>query len=265
MRKLAIAAAALAFTGTAYAADMPLKAPPPPPAPTWTGLYIGINGGGVWGKTDTGVTMVNCPFIAPNECVQDVALGSNAISNSGWLAGGQIGYLLQAGSVIGGLEASFDWFKATGSALNSAPVGGVFAGSNNWAENASADWLALFLARVGVDMGAWFPYVTAGLAVANLKYSVAFLDTNSNTGTVASFSQVKVGPAAGLGVEWRWDSHWSLRGEYLYMVFNEVGGNTPVISFTTGLPLGPVAARASVNHKATFSENIARAALSYKF
>ena len=60
MRKLVIAAAALAFTGTAQAADMPmLKAPPMAvAAPNWTGLYIGVNGGWASGVTDTGTSEV---------------------------------------------------------------------------------------------------------------------------------------------------------------------------------------------------------------
>jgi hypothetical protein len=42
-------AAALIAGAPAMAADMPLKAAPPPVlAPTWTGTYIGINGG--WGS-----------------------------------------------------------------------------------------------------------------------------------------------------------------------------------------------------------------------
>jgi outer membrane immunogenic protein len=44
---LAATATLFLFAGSAYAADMPLKAPPAAaPAPTWTGWYIGINGGG---------------------------------------------------------------------------------------------------------------------------------------------------------------------------------------------------------------------------
>jgi outer membrane immunogenic protein len=47
MTRVLLAATLLLFAGSAYAADMPLKAPPAaPPAPTWTGWYIGINGGG---------------------------------------------------------------------------------------------------------------------------------------------------------------------------------------------------------------------------
>jgi hypothetical protein len=46
MTRALLAATLLFFAGSAYAADMPLKAPPAaPPAPTWTGWYIGINGG----------------------------------------------------------------------------------------------------------------------------------------------------------------------------------------------------------------------------
>jgi outer membrane immunogenic protein len=48
---LAAAAAALAFTGSATAADMPTKAAALPPAPViydWSGLYVGFNEGYRW-------------------------------------------------------------------------------------------------------------------------------------------------------------------------------------------------------------------------
>jgi outer membrane immunogenic protein len=54
MKKLLLAMTALAaFTGSAFAADLPArtytKAPPVPVAPSWTGFYIfGGGGGGVW-------------------------------------------------------------------------------------------------------------------------------------------------------------------------------------------------------------------------
>src|SRR5215467_4042225 len=52
MKKLLVSSiAALGLIGKpALAADMAVKAPPPPPAPvySWTGCYVGANGGGVW-------------------------------------------------------------------------------------------------------------------------------------------------------------------------------------------------------------------------
>src|SRR5271167_615628 len=82
-----LAATAFGFAGiqAASAADMglPLKAPPPPPAVwTWTGFYIGVNGGAGFGQADESL---NFPG----------GFGSTAINSqpiSGFLGGGQVGY-----------------------------------------------------------------------------------------------------------------------------------------------------------------------------
>jgi outer membrane immunogenic protein len=65
MKKMLIAlTAAAAFTGSAYAADLPARmpvkaAPPPPPVASWTGCYIGGGGGyGLWNQENTEFTDV---------------------------------------------------------------------------------------------------------------------------------------------------------------------------------------------------------------
>jgi len=263
MHKVAIAAVALAFTGSAYAADLPSKAPPivAPVAPSWTGWYLGINGGGVWGTTDPSVRLHDTNYVASavNIITTD---GSHSFHNSGGLAGVQFGYLLQNGSVVAGLEASFDWFRASGSATRS----GTFFGApfDTFNTSVSSNWLALFLGRVGLVMGAWYPYVTGGLAVSQLKYNSTFTDVISPAVSTISISQVRYGPTAGAGLEYRFDSHWSLRGEWLYMVFNAVDGTAPNINPLTGVQYNLPAGEKLV-HNATFSENIGRLALSYKF
>ena len=54
-----------ALIGTpAFAADMALKAPPAPVAPMygWTGFYLGIEGGGGWGRENRADnSSVGCP------------------------------------------------------------------------------------------------------------------------------------------------------------------------------------------------------------
>ena len=62
MKRIAIAlltsaAVAVGFSQLASAAELPVRAAPPPPAPapapapTWTGLYVGVHGGGAWEST----------------------------------------------------------------------------------------------------------------------------------------------------------------------------------------------------------------------
>src|SRR5215475_112437 len=69
MKKLLLAlTAAAAFSGSAFAADLPArtytKAPPPVVAPSWTGFYIfGGVGGGIWdADTYTSVTATGVPL-----------------------------------------------------------------------------------------------------------------------------------------------------------------------------------------------------------
>jgi outer membrane immunogenic protein len=62
MRKFAVLFAALAFSGSAFAADMAVKAPSPAPAPTassWTGFYLGGDVGGAWTHTSLGISDPN--------------------------------------------------------------------------------------------------------------------------------------------------------------------------------------------------------------
>src|SRR5258708_14762416 len=54
MNKLVLGSFAVAMTmggSAAMAADMPLKAPPAPVVFSWTGCYVGIEGGGAWGRS----------------------------------------------------------------------------------------------------------------------------------------------------------------------------------------------------------------------
>ena len=65
----------------------------------WTGFYVGINGGGGWGRSDW-----SNPF----------GTGSMSIT-SGGLVGGTLGYNYQMGQVVFGLEGDIDWSNIRGS------------------------------------------------------------------------------------------------------------------------------------------------------
>jgi outer membrane immunogenic protein len=265
MKKLLLAAAIVAFTGGAYAADMPVKAPRPPvPPPSWTGFYIGINGGGAWGTVDTAAVDVGPDTLFAIGNIGAIqAGGSRHFDTSGGFAGGQIGYIYQSGFLITGLEAAFDWADINGSTASPATPFPTAPGSTfAWKLNAKTDWLATFTGRAGIDMGSWYPYITGGAAMAHLKYSANFVDTFFPNNTTSDFSRDAWGWVLGAGAEMRvWD-RWLLRGEYLHMDFAHVGGVGPIVC-TPGVTCGPGVAT-NFLHDAKFREDIVRVALSYK-
>jgi outer membrane immunogenic protein len=269
MKSIFVTAFALGFTGTASAADLPVKAVAPmAPAPSWDGWYVGVNGGGVWGRSSTSLIVAPNGYFAGVNSGAVQAAGTTQFDNSGGLAGAQIGVLHQWGPIVGGLELGFDWMGVNSSSTINAiyptqacnqPSGCAFSLSST----TKSEWLLTFLGRAGLDMGAWYPYVTGGLALTELKYSVAFIDNNTiiNATTAGSFSRTVPGFAGGAGVEWRWDSHWSVRGEYLRVSFDQVSGRTPQLtSLIAGFP-----ATTNYNVSARLIENIGRAAVSYRF
>ena len=107
------AAAALTVAGAfaAQAADLPTRkeAPAPifvPPPFTWTGFYVGVNAGGVWGSGSVSSTLFANGFpILENEWPG----GSLGGSQTGFIGGGQAGYNWQTGSFVLGVETDFDW------------------------------------------------------------------------------------------------------------------------------------------------------------
>ena len=100
MKKFLLALTAVAaFSGSAFAADLPArtytKAAPIAVAPSWTGFYIfGGGGGGVW-DANTGVTQNStggCVLCVTNKQGGDgwfgtVGAGYDWQVNSGWLIG----------------------------------------------------------------------------------------------------------------------------------------------------------------------------------
>src|SRR5262249_28387248 len=106
------AAAALTFAGSASAADMPLKAPPPPPViATWTGTYIGINGGWAWATTD--------------HTISTTGVTTGDFDQDGGFAGVTWGGNWQTGHLVLGFESDIDWADIKGSVNNVTVCGGT--------------------------------------------------------------------------------------------------------------------------------------------
>lgn len=208
MKKLWLAAVAgLALsTSAVFAADLGqpyVKAPPaPPPAlPSWTGFYIGVNGGWGWNK-DTGDL-----FCAGVFCAE--ATG-NILKPEGGLAGGQIGYNWQSGIVVYGIEADIQWADIHDSKTVAAVSVGHFDASQK------LDWFGTVRGRIGITP--WSQnallYLTGGLIYGGEK-TEASLEFGRES-IVVSDSTTRTGGTVGVGLEYLFTQNFSAKIEGLW-------------------------------------------------
>ena len=191
MKRLILAGVAAVATvtmmGAANAADiarrqaMPMKAPAYYAPYNWTGFYVGINGGGGFGRSD-----FSPPFT------------TGSFNTSGGLVGGTVGYNWQMGQAVFGLEGDIDWSNIRGSAV----CGGVTSCETR------NNWLGTARGRLGYAFDRFMPYVTGGLAVGDINTSIAGAGSAHDT---------KAGWTLGGGLEAAIAGPWTAKVEYLYV------------------------------------------------
>jgi outer membrane immunogenic protein len=209
MRKILLAAAAVtaSFVVPAQAADLarpaPVYAPPPPVIAvfTWTGCYVGANGGGIWSQhtfTNTGFIPAVPAFGVP-AVVGGADFGSQTVS--GGLGGLQVGCNYQVANWVFGIQGDYDWVGAKGDTNNTgAAIGfGLLGGVTNHIEIKS---LASVTGRVGYAWGRFLGYVKAGGAWVRDEYSLQTLGVVGGTGTFATATETRGGWTVGIGGEY---------------------------------------------------------------
>ena len=274
MRKLlfaSVAFVALAGTGSAPAADMPLKAPiaPPPAVSTWSGPYVGLALGGKWADTTWTTTSTSDP---PNPPLIVDASSPRNYRPSGFRAGGYAGYNWQIANWVVGVEADLAWADDTATAAGipgcaigcfpGAPGPGVDVASVRMRWDASARARLGFLLTpalllYGTGGAAWQSIETSGTCQHSLADPActnapgAPFDTQSNSKTLTGWT-------VGGGVETMLGS-WLLRAEYRYAQFDKLNG---VLGFQApGVPLGADTSR----YNLSVDTHIATVGLAYKF
>lgn len=174
----------LALAGAAAAADLPpapqnyYKAPVYVPPFSWTGFYLGVNGGGAFGRSTWD--------------------SAGSFDISGGQVGGTVGYNYQAGPAVLGIEGDIDWSDISGSTAAACPA----------RCRTDDNWLSTVRGRLGFAAGRFMPYVTAG---------GAFGDIRASTPGFAGDSTTNVGWTVGGGIEFAVLEHLSLKGEYLFV------------------------------------------------
>jgi len=190
----------LALDSPAIAADvrLPVKAPHIQSVFDWTGFYIGAHAGFGRGASSAVLT--------------DPAITASSGSFGGVIGGVQAGYNVQLSSgIVLGAEAdiTFPNYLASNSiaALLATPRSDVVE---------QLDYAGSLRGRIGYASGHWLAYATGGLAWAGER----FVNTPA-IGSEEKELNVRLGWAAGAGVEYAFAPHWSLRLEYLYSRFEQ--------------------------------------------
>ena len=192
-----IAASAIALASGALAADLPRKSAAPAPylspAPafTWTGFYVGVNGGGDWARFTKG--------------------GRGAFGNAnGGMFGATAGYNYQiTPSFVAGIEGDLDWTNVEAKRTN--------AFSFNSASKAKLSNLFTVRGRLGYSVDRALIYVTGGYAGGSVKSSVVDVPR----AIVGSNDSYRSGYALGGGLEYAFTNNISAKAEYIYAKLGE--------------------------------------------
>ena len=211
---------AAAVASPSFAADLArpnYKAPLYVAPFSWSGFYVGINGGYGWGESDWS---------------SSATAGSAKLK--GGLAGGTIGYNLQTGAWVWGLEGDFDasWIKGSDNGGT-----GVCAAPGCETKNS---WFATGRGRIGYAWDRWLPFITGGAAFGDIKMSP------NNT---LSTTKTKVGWTVGGGVEYAFMGPWSAKVEYLYADLGKSSCGAPTCAIATDVSFKANIVRAGVNYR----------------
>jgi outer membrane immunogenic protein len=218
-----IAAAGCLLASHAQAADlparMPLKAAPAPvvAAPAWSGFYLGVFAGYGWGRATA-----TAPYDANTGFFYNFLGASYGFDADGFFGGGTVGYNIQSGALVYGLEGEVGYLGLKGSALepNDLPT------TTDTVTRFKSDFYSAIYGRLGVAAGNALFYGKGGVAFLNAKASTidpcAGPPGCGTTTLTMTGNKLMVGWSAGGGVEWLFSAGWSAKLEYAYFDFGKI-------------------------------------------
>src|SRR5262245_46145193 len=196
---LALLIGAFLDVGVIYAAaavDVPIRTPvyaPPVTLPlyNWSGLYLASNAAGAWSNRTLHVACTACddPF------------------SSAFIGGFQLGYNLQAGHFVVGVEGDFDWASfGRPSFTVSSPLGPIQFSDRQ-------KWISTVAARFGFAYGRLLAYGKVG---GGWAHDSAALTCPSGM-PIGSGSNARGGWLFGGGLEYGLKPNWTVKLEYDYL------------------------------------------------
>jgi outer membrane immunogenic protein len=239
MKRLLIASSigmALA-SGSAFAADMPVKAAPgfggaaaPPVLFLWTGWYAGTNVGYSWGRS----TATTNAFPGTTSAVTS----TEGVRHRGWEASIEGGYCWQqrpSTNFVGCFEVRYDFPRERSRPTTLPPITPPLTTTTTTVTNTTHIDPLLIGPHLGFTTNAnrtlW--YGAGGLAIGEVGGSAISVDNLGGTSTANPASKWTAGWFVGAGMEQMLNNNWGLKVEYDYVRL-ETGGVTGQFSGTDG-------------------------------
>jgi outer membrane immunogenic protein len=148
----------LGLMSPALAADLPMKAGPiVAPMYDWSGFYVGVFGGGGMGNHNYNN---GTPTNYANYLIN--------YDSTGGIAGGEVGYNVQSGVMVAGVEANGFWSGIKGSDLSQFNAGAL---PINAIDASNLRWGASLVARGGIAVDRLLLFFTGGWAYGNILHT----------------------------------------------------------------------------------------------
>ena len=227
-RTLIASMVVLVLTGVSTASAADLTNPPVPPtdfpqtAPItfdWTGAYLGLTAGYGFGKFPSNLSTVVAPGVV-----------SNGLGNAGGFVGGAtVGYQMQFGQFVAGLEGDLIYSGITDS----------FAATNPITGDANVNYIGMVTGRLGfTPFDRFLAYGKGGYAFGGSKVSIDGVGSDNNFHN---------GWTLGAGLEYAVTQNVTTKLEYNYVDLERknfnIGGTTTSAGFQGSL------LRAGLNYK----------------
>ncbi|HEU0118641.1 MAG TPA: outer membrane beta-barrel protein [Alphaproteobacteria bacterium] len=169
--------AALVAAATLACIPATASAMQPPAGHDWSGPYLGAH--------------LGLSFAQFDHDSSRTSPSGNAVSGD---LGGMLGYNFQSGPHVFGIEADGTYMGLNNDLVN--------FGTSHFSE----DFQSTIRGRYGYALGAWLPYLTAG---------IAFTETTAKLDGSGSSSALATGFAGGVGTDVSFGGNWSGRAEFL--------------------------------------------------
>lgn len=167
----------------------------------WSGVYAGVHGGGLFDER-----IVSTVGTAAGNSANVFNLARPAgvfLERDGGALGGQLGFNVQRGNLVGGVEVDASYLNSKGTTRYASPTtfGAALTGTQSTFQQ-SMNYLASARLRVGVAGERIFMYGTGGISTGEVTDRVRFANSPGALQFVGEKTSNLPGFAVGAGVEY---------------------------------------------------------------